>query len=205
MIAIFDISIFIADAAFSDEYEVSIFLQETGSRHTILTKHKSFEGQNKISSNSNKLTGESGLPISVGDDGGEPGAEILVESDEEQPTTLQDIPEAAPADDESGRSKRRRRTRGTGDDGGPKSSDPAPPSKRKKTAEPLELSSEEEDEKKTGFATSYEGFSILGWMLCLLVRRKGEQAPKTPEDSGGQVLMEEWISTQAQPDDYEDE
>lgn len=205
MITTSDIGISIADANFPDEYEVSVFLQETGSRHTILTKHKSFESQKKISSNSNKLTGESGLSTSVGNDGGEPGAEILVESDEDQPTSLQAIPEAGPANEESGRSKRRRRTRGTGDDTEPKSSDPAPRSKRKKTAEPLELSTGEEDEKKLGFTTTYEGFSILGWMLCLLVRKKGEQAQKTPEDSAGQVLMEEWIATQANPDDYEDE
>lgn len=168
-----------------------------------MTKHKTFGGQEKISSNSNKLTGES---ITVEGGNGGYGTEILVESDEEQPTALQAIPEAAPADDQNQRPKRRRRTRRAGDDGEPKSSDPAPPSKRKKTAEPIELSSEEDnDEKKLEFATTYDGFSILGWMLCLLVTRKGERTRPSDNNSEGQVLLEEWISTQAQGDDYEDE
>jgi hypothetical protein len=185
---------------------VSIFLQETGSRHSILTKYKSFGDQKKISSNSNKLIGESGSPIVIGDNNnGEPGVQILVESDEEPEAALQDIPETASADGKSGRSKRRR-TRGAGDDGEPKSSNSAPASKRKKTVDPPEpLGQDDGDEKKLGLATTYEGFGILGWMLCLLVTRKSERTRNAPEDSGGQVLMEEWISTQAQRNDYEDE
>ena len=192
-----------------DEYEVSVFLQETGSRHSLLTKHKSFGGQGKITSNSNKLTGENESPILV-EDNEDSWAGILVESEEEPETVLRDVPEAVTADEESWRSKRRRQpTRGTDNNGEePKSSNPSPPSKRKKTAEPSEeLNAEDEDnhdEKKAGFATTYEGFSILGWMLCLLITRKGERARNTSGDSAGQVLMEEWISTQAERD-YEDD
>ncbi|KAK2767708.1 hypothetical protein FQN54_003866 [Arachnomyces sp. PD_36] len=194
------------DVISEDEYEVAVFLQETGSRHSILTKNKAFGGQKKISSNSNKLTGESGSPILVDDHNEEPGAEILVESDDEPHANLKDIPEAALADEEGGRPKRRRRTRGTVDNREPKSSSPAPNPKRKKTVEPLELSSEEDlDEKKLGLATTYEGFSILGWMLCLLITKKGGKARNPSDGSGGQVLMEEWISTQAQGDNYEDD
>lgn len=174
-----------------------------------MTKHKSFGGQTKISSNSNKLTGGSGSPILVEDNNREPEEEILVESDEEPQATLRDVPEAPSAEEESGRSKRRRRTRGTGDDEEPRSSNPEPNSKRKKTADSLELPSEDDrDEKKLGFATTYDGFSILGWMLCLLVTRKGGRARNIPDASdvsSSQVLMEEWISTQAQGDNYEDE
>jgi hypothetical protein len=60
---------------------------------------------------------------------------------------------------------------------------------------------EEDDKKKLDFNTSYEGFSIWGWVLCLLVDRKGGPGKKF-SSSDGQVLMAEWItSTQLQEDD----
>lgn len=60
-----------------------------------------------------------------------------------------------------------------------------------------------EDDKKLGFRTTYEGFSIWGWVLCLLVERKGGSSRK-PDNSQGnaQALMQEWIaSTQQDHDD----
>lgn len=60
---------------------------------------------------------------------------------------------------------------------------------------------EEEDKKKLGFNTSYQGFSIWGWVLCLLVDRKGGPGKKL-SSSDGQALMAEWItSTQLQGED----
>jgi hypothetical protein len=60
---------------------------------------------------------------------------------------------------------------------------------------------EEDDKKKLGFNTSYEGFSIWGWVLCLLVDRKGGPGKKI-SSSDGQALMAEWItSTQLQRED----
>ena len=71
----------------------------------------------------------------------------------------------------------------------------------------LELGSQqkvqEDDKKKLSFKTTYDGFSIWGWVLCLLVIRKGASG----SISGGsehtaQALMEEWItSTQPQQDE----
>jgi hypothetical protein len=59
-----------------------------------------------------------------------------------------------------------------------------------------------DDKKKLGFKTTYDGFSIWGWVLCLIVERKGGPGKK---DSGvnAQALMQEWIAStqQAQDDD----
>jgi hypothetical protein len=59
-----------------------------------------------------------------------------------------------------------------------------------------------EDDKKVGMDTTYEGFSIWGWVLCLLVTRKGRKSRQAnaSSETSGQVLMEEWIATQVQPD-----
>ena len=60
---------------------------------------------------------------------------------------------------------------------------------------------EEDDKKKLAFKTSYEGFSIWGWVLCLLVDRKGGPGKKATGPDA-QALMAEWItSTQLQRED----
>jgi hypothetical protein len=84
---------------------------------------------------------------------------------------------------------------GEGDDERPRKR--APNGGPKQPAEEVE----EDDKKKLGFKTSYEGFSIWGWVLCLLVDRKGGPGKKVPEPDG-QALMAEWItSTQLQQED----
>lgn len=114
---------------------------------------------------------------------------VLIESDSEPDVGLQDIPEVS-AD--------------AGEDGGTDSSDEESRPKRRKIA-PEEAQT---DDKKLGFNTKYDGFSVYGFVLCLLVARKGERAaavtastsrPGTPaaSDTTRQALMEEWISTQA--------
>ena len=60
-----------------------------------------------------------------------------------------------------------------------------------------------DDKKKLAFNTTYEGFNIWGFVLCLLVDRKG--AKSQSGDGHAQALMEEWISTQKdQQDDREE-
>lgn len=67
-----------------------------------------------------------------------------------------------------------------------------------------------DDEKKLGVGTWYEGFSIYGRILCLVVKRRG--ATKAVSAGGAastsQAMLENWVSTQAvadAPDDYEDD
>ena len=62
----------------------------------------------------------------------------------------------------------------------------------------------EDDKKKLAMKTTYEGFSIWGWVLCLLVTRKGAPSKKRMESNTGQALMEEWISTQQQEEEAEE-
>ena len=58
----------------------------------------------------------------------------------------------------------------------------------------------EDEKKKLGFKTTYEGFSIWGRVLCLIVERKGGPSKKAASESG-HALMQEWISTQQAQDD----
>jgi hypothetical protein len=61
---------------------------------------------------------------------------------------------------------------------------------------------DEEENKKVGFKTTYEGFGIWGWVLCLLVTRKGVANRRQTDKDAGQALMEEWIaSTQEQEEE----
>jgi len=67
----------------------------------------------------------------------------------------------------------------------------------------LDTNEEDDDKKKLGFKTTYEGFSIWGWVLCLFVERKGGPKKQASElGPNSQALMQEWIaSTQEQKDD----
>lgn len=62
----------------------------------------------------------------------------------------------------------------------------------------------DDDKEKLAMKTTYEGFSIWGWVLCLLVTRKGAPSKKRLESNAGQALMEEWISTQQQEEEAEE-
>jgi hypothetical protein len=132
---------------------------------------------------------------------------ILREESDEDGLHLQDLPEAEDAasdadslfmseDDRSRRSKRQRATTNT--DSPPESSpgfEPLP-KRRKDTVPPVE--EESDDKKKMAMDTSYDGFSIYGSVLCLVVKRKDKKG-KGPVLSGGQAMMEEWITSTQMP------
>ncbi|KAL4923059.1 uncharacterized protein BDV17DRAFT_25374 [Aspergillus undulatus] len=160
----------VKDVIAEEDFEVAIFLRESRTRHSLLTRHKNFEEPE----NKRKRTG-SGTA-----DGGQPDAGILVESDSESELKLDDIPQTG-ADEADGTSEGQR-------------------SKGKRDG-PL-LEADESEDKKLGFRTNYESFNIHGWLLCLLVTRKGDKGKARTEtaEPKRQVLMEEWISTQAQGD-----
>ena len=69
------------------------------------------------------------------------------------------------------------------------------PSKR------LKQTHAEEDKKQLTFRTSYEGFTIWGWVLCLLVDRTSLSTSKANQGHGNaQALMQEWIASTQQQD-----
>ncbi|OJK03057.1 hypothetical protein ASPACDRAFT_40374 [Aspergillus aculeatus ATCC 16872] len=181
----------VKDVIAEDDFEVALFLRESRTRHSLLTRHKEFE------QDANK--GQIKLPAQVGADG-TAGGHILVESDDESDLQMQDIPEAG-AVEEGNAGGKRARTLEERDE----SPNDRRTSKRRKDDDSIPQIDETED-KKMQFKTNYEGFNIYGWVLCLLVTRKSDGVSATPGSSepGRQVLMEEWISTQAQGDLIED-
>ncbi|GAD92483.1 hypothetical protein CIMG_08085 [Paecilomyces variotii No. 5] len=189
----------VKDVIVEDDFEVAIFLRESGTRHSILTRQKTFAENKKIESNSNKLMGTEHSPIHVADET-DAARRVIADSDAESEVDLHDIPEASSIEAIEENPSKRRRTLTVSDD----PSDAQSATKRTKRQD--ETENDTEDEKKLGMITTYEGFNIWGWVLCLLVTRKGERARNNnlTSETTGQVLLEEWISTQA-PGGVDDE
>lgn len=121
------------------------------------------------------------------------------ESEEFNP--LQDLPEAGDdsdlfiSEDEGPRgSKRSRNARESID------SDIGPLTKRLKDGE---VSGDEDDKKKMAMDTSYDGFTVNGRVLCLVVKRKDKKG-KAPAANGGQAMLEDWITSTQMPPQLED-
>ncbi|GLB13962.1 hypothetical protein AtubIFM61612_001375 [Aspergillus tubingensis] len=183
----------VKDVISEEEFEVALFLRESRTRHSLLTRHKEFgeeEGGYAVGR---------GVGGGSGSGSGAAGGGILIESDEEEGLEMRDIPQAS-GDDDNGVGGKRQRDDADGQ------SDDSPErrrtSKRRKDDGTLSRDADDGDDKKMRFRTNYEGFNIYGWVLCLLVTRKGDKTGTraAPAEPGRQVLMEEWISSQAQGD-----
>jgi hypothetical protein len=210
----------------SDDFEVSIFLTELSSRHSVLTKQKIFKDKARIQSNSGKLTnwlttGTSDQPVLIDEDAANPI--VVRDEDDDEPINLADIPEAEGVQKPARRSvrdKRRREDLGLETTSSGSDSDDselfvtAKSAKRNKTDDTAADTEEEgiedlqDDKKRLGMNTSYDGFSIYGRILCLVVKRRGTNttAGGAAPTSSAQML-ETWVSTQAvaeQVDDDED-
>ena len=135
---------------------------------------------------------------------------IRLEDSEEDVVNLQDLPavedEADDADslyvaDEGPRRSKRART--TTINESPDSSSSAfettePGAKRRKDTDLLQDEEQADDKKKMAMDTIYDGFSIYGRVLCLVVKRKDARG-KVPAKSGGQAMMEDWIASTQMP------
>jgi hypothetical protein len=195
-----------------------------------LTKQKDFSEKPKIRSTGNKLTGWLNNPDKAIDvDEEERAPRILQEQDhdDDDVVELKDVPEALAGG--------KRKAKGGSDEQNEdedglfvSSSDEdffqtqrARSPKRQKRgskksgAEVVEEENRDtggdDDKKKLGMNTSYDGFSIYGRILCLVVKRKGKKAVVSAAGSaplGGSQMMEQWVSTQAAQeaglDDFED-
>ncbi len=202
----------------ADDFEVSMFLTETGTRHSLLKKRKNFrpKGPALMHSNASKLISETNdHQVDVDADDFAP-IRIEEESDDEAPMRLADIPSA----EDKGREKRDRNEAGlfvgspTDEEDSPgaievNSDGDEPPSKRRRGAgEDFDFGDADgDDKKKLAMDVSYEGFAIYGRVLCLVVKRK--VSPKASQAStngaaatSGQAKMENWItSTQMEVDE----
>ncbi|OJJ72874.1 hypothetical protein ASPBRDRAFT_195526 [Aspergillus brasiliensis CBS 101740] len=181
----------VKDVISEEEFEVALFLRESRTRHSLLTRHKEFEDE-----------GGYAVGRGFGEGGGGSGsaaAGIMIESDDEESCLqMRDIPHATEDDDGAGAKRQRDDADGQSDD----SPERQRTSKRRKDDGTLSRDADDGDDKKMRFRTNYEGFNIYGWVLCLLVTRKGDKTGTraATAEPGRQVLMEEWISTQAQGD-----
>jgi hypothetical protein len=209
----------------SDDFEVSIFLTELSSRHSVLTKQKIFKDKARIQSNSGKLTnwlttGTSDQPMLIDDQATEPI--VIREEEGEEAINITEIPEAEEPRRLSRRSARDNVRKGySGPDTGSDGSDsdnsalfvPGRPAKRNKTSnEPAEINEDEndqetqDDKKKLALNTSYDGFSIYGRILCLVVKRRGvRMAGDNGVPATSQQMLENWVSTQAAAEHDDDE
>ena len=193
--------------ASQEDFEVVMFLTEGLTRHSLITKQKQFAKKPKIQSTGNKLTGwlnDSENPITLEDNDDAP--EGLREGVEDEPA-LGDIPELT----ENGRRKKDDDPLfvSSVDEGTFQTQRVAPSKRRKATKrqgsrvdrddEEAEAEADvEDDKKKLALNTTYDGFSIYGRILCLIVKRKGKKATQSALGAsvGGSEMMEHWVSTQ---------
>jgi hypothetical protein len=202
----------IRDVASQEDFEVVMFLTEGLTRHSLITKQKLFAKKPKIQATGNKLTGwlnNSENPITLEDNDEVPVG--LREEEGEDEHRLDDIPEVT--------SKGKRKVDHelvdddplfvSSDDEGTFQTQRVAPSKRRKGArrqgnkvnsneEPEAELEIEDDKKKMALNTTYDGFSIYGRILCLIVKRKGKKAAPgaVGAPAGGSQMMEHWVSTQ---------
>ncbi|KAH7320029.1 hypothetical protein B0I35DRAFT_226644 [Stachybotrys elegans] len=211
----------IKDVIVKDDFEVSMFLTETSTRHSILTKHKHFREKlpGKMQSNSSRLIRESSAaPIDVdAADMDHVTIQLDEEDDIDDSRLLSNIPLAPNA---ARRSKRTRHI-DQGEDSDASDSqalddmidiesdeEQQPPHKRPR--KPADSDSrvigddDNDDKKKLAMDISYEGFAIYGRMLCLVVKRRDTAAQRsrtkaTTDRPAGQASVENWISSTQNP------
>ncbi|EGX95394.1 hypothetical protein CCM_00048 [Cordyceps militaris CM01] len=200
----------------ADDFEVSMFLTETSTRHSLLSKKKHFreKGPSLMQSNTTKLISETNdQPVDV-DDADFAPIHIEEESGDEEDIDLSAIPTA----DIQGGAKRDRDFTADASDFGDAdadngaievdSGDEEPPSKRRREIHRLNSDEDaEDDKKKMAMDVSYEGFAIYGRVLCLVVKRrdagaKNKQSALAGGNAAtGQAKMENWITSTQMPAD----
>lgn len=179
---------------------MAVFLTEVSARHAILRKDKrASNNQVRIGTRDGRLTGAGtkDVPVEV-EDG---GLDILGEDNqEEKVVNLRDIPMAIDPDEgkESGQQT------GSGEDLflSDRSEDEGfetlgTSRSNCEIHEPSSIIVEDgtDDKKKMALHTFYDGFSIYGRILCLVVKRRGGTKGKELTGGSGQAMMEEWIAS----------
>lgn len=190
----------------TDDFEVSIFLTETTTRHSLLRKHKHFHDTKQtklVSTSGGRLFGAtSEAPLDVDAAAAEDFTVELRQEDSDDDIALTEIPTANASEMGRGtrRAKRPRRDTTTEDNsvvevlsdnndededededlfvnspGSDERDSMGPPAaKRQKDGTLAAVAANGGDDKKKKLAMdiSYEGFSIYGRVLCLVVKRR---------------------------------
>ena len=183
----------------TDDFEVAIFLTETSSRHSILRKMKTAKAEkSRLGTTHGKLTGTRDEPVEVVESA--PGL-ISEESEESEGVRMADIPSAAGGEaDGKTTSAKSESQEGlfVSDDSDEGNFDAQEmPSSKNRGKRPVgeEEDDGEDDKKKLGMNTTYDGFSIYGRILCLVVKRRGTAKGKEMAGGAGQAMMEDWIAS----------
>ena len=188
----------------SDDFDVSIFLTELSTPHSILTRQKVFKAdKDRIKSNSEKMIGTIEDPMEIDDDIG-----IRAESEDEGKSRLHEIPTArgnsnaayeeegqthAPEalflseDSEDSASGKGLQTQQATTSRGKQ--------EQRVESEAKEDHTTSDNKKKMAVKTTYDGFRIYGRILCLVVKRKGIPKRKQVLHGAGQAMMEDWITS----------
>jgi len=191
----------------ADDFDVSIFLTELSTPHSILTRQKLFNPQTeRMQSNSAKMTGTREEPMDVDIDAGA-ATDVVVrqesQDEESMGLGLGDIPPTVTLGEEKREklfvsdSEDADASDASDEDGGFQTQK-APPKRPQLTSTLSEPTDSKDDKKKMGLRTTYDGFRIYGRILCLVVKRKGLVRGKVLEGGGGQAMMETFISTQVE-------
>ena len=209
---------------------MSIFLTETSTRHSLLIKSKDFtQKKHRIRSNSGKMTrwldpniDKEQTQALDESDRLDVHAPITIREEEDDDDSraaikLSDIPKIPCKESKNQESQpSRKRTTATvglnkedaqeinSDDGN--SSNENDGDEAKKTRG-LTINAEDavDDKKKLLLHTTYDGFSIYGRILCLIVNYKKPATARqgvvkggpTPAQRTGQQMLEQWASSQA--------
>ena len=163
-----------------------------------MTKQKNFAGKGKkMRSNSGKMTGTWEEPVELEEKGGD--VFVREESEETEQPGLEGIPlhgEEGTGVAEPTEKKRQGSEEGLFlsdklDEEVGHTSTP----KEKDVMISEQDSDKEDDKKKMALNTTYDGFSIYGRILCLVVKRRGIVKGKQLGGGAGQAMMEEWIAS----------
>ena len=172
-----------------------IFLTATSARHSILKKEKRVKGEKgRLGITDGKMTGVGTreAPVEVG---GDDGAVVREESLEGKDTSLDDVPQAEDTALEGDAREARDESKGLFVSESSEDGNSPRPSRKGKHKEAPGQEVDADDKKKMALNTSYDGFSIYGRILCLIVKRKGDAKGKEIAGSTGQAMMEDWISS----------
>lgn len=189
-------------------------MTELSSRHSVLTKQKVFKDKARIRSNSGKLTswltgGTSDQPVLVDEDATSPV--VIRDEDDDDAVNLADIPEAGTTPEESALPDEGAAGRGSDSDDSILFVQSRTGKRRIPTDQALQadeaVRNEDalDDKKKFGLNTSYDGFSIYGRILCLVVKRRGRAQGGAAAPASSQQMMEHWVSTQAAAEHIDDD